>query len=71
MGRRASRLAGVILSIAYLAANVMVFLLYIFPGLNSPEPVFAGLSVAFAYSLLAWVLLMAVVIAAAVFAWRG
>ena len=71
MSRSPSRLTSIILSIAYLAVNVMVFLLYVVPGLNSPEPAFAGLSVAFAYSLLAWVLLMAVVVAAAVFAWRG
>ncbi len=56
---------------AYITVNALVFLLYVVPGLNSPEPSFAGLSTAFAYALAVWIVLMLLLIVVAVYVWRG
>jgi len=53
----------------YLAANALMYLVYL-PEINRPDPTVGGLSVAFAYSLGVWVLLMVAVLYASLVAWR-
>ena len=55
---------------AFILLYAALYLYYIFPSVNSPDPVFLGLSKALTYSLFIWVLLMAVIVAAYVYVWR-
>ncbi len=59
-----------IITAAFIILYLALYLYYVVPGLNSPEPSVLGMSVALAYSLLVWVLLMAVVAAAYLYVWR-
>ncbi|MCE4600502.1 MAG: hypothetical protein F7C38_02915 [Desulfurococcales archaeon] len=52
----------------YLIASILMYLVYLDP-INKPDPSIGGLSTAFAYSILVWVLLMASVFYAALVAW--
>ena len=53
----------------YLLGNILMYLVYLDP-INKPDPTVGGLSVAFAYSLIAWAVLMASVLYAALVAWK-
>ena len=55
---------------AFILLYAALYIYYIFPSLNSPDPTFLGLSKALTYSLLVWVLLMAVIVAAYLYVWR-
>ena len=66
VGERKSLLATAVFILLYAA----LYIYYIIPGVNSPDPVFLGLSKALTYSLLVWVLLMAVIVAAYLYVWR-
>ena len=55
---------------AFILLYAALYIYYIFPSLNSPDPIFLGLSKALTYSLLVWVLLMAVIVAAYIYVWR-
>ena len=69
MARRGS--VSLAASLAYVAVNGLIFLLYVVPELNSPEPSIAGLSVAFVYSIIVWILLMVLVVVISLTVWRG
>ncbi len=53
----------------YIIANILMYLVYL-DSINKPDPSVGGLSVAFAYSLAVWAVLMASVLYAALVAWR-
>jgi hypothetical protein len=55
---------------AFILVYAALYLYYVFPSINSPDPVFLGLSRALAYALLLWLAMMAVVVAAYLYVWR-
>ena len=62
--------AGKTLTAAFVALYAAIYLLYVMPGLNSPQQVFLGLSRALAWSLLVWIGMMIVVYLAYKYVWR-
>jgi hypothetical protein len=55
--------------IFYVVASGLMYLLY-WSGLNKPTPTFGGLSVAYAYSLIIWILIMLAIFYAIAFSWK-
>jgi hypothetical protein len=55
------------LTVAFVVFYVLIFAVY---AVNSVEPMVLGLSFAYFYSLVLWVVGMAIVVASAKFVWR-
>jgi hypothetical protein len=53
----------------YIIASGLMYLLYL-PELNKPTPTFGGLSVAYAYSLIIWVIIMISIFYAIATSWK-
>ncbi len=60
----------IVAALAYAIVNMLMLLLYIVPSLNKPTPALFGLSIAFTYSLIVWLVLMALVVYVAWRVWR-
>jgi len=56
--------------VLFIVLVLLMYALYIVPSLNSAEASLAGLSKAFSYSLIVWILIMATVVYAALTSWR-
>ena len=61
---------GLIFIFLFIVAYAALYLYYIAPSLNSPEPSLFGASRALVYALVIWILMMASVIGMYLYLWR-